>query len=1082
MVYRNITTLLFLLSWTIVWCQDLPLQTVIQKGHPSSISAVAISPDGKLLATGSDDKTIKLWSIESGREIRSYSDHKSDVLDVTFSSDGKLIASAGRDLTFKIWDTATGELLQSYRDNDRGISSVDFSPDDKYLIIFTADRKAKLWDLDEERVIRNYRTNVARQQGMAIFSSNGMYLALGQDNGVVQIINVSSGDTVHHVRELKSSSCGGCFTETDISRDGKYFLSAADKGPLIVWNMESGEKVIQLIEELDDYQAAIFSPDGSSVVSASEDDITIWDTRSVKIQAKMKGHTKTINDVAWTPDGKHLISCGNDNTAIMWNPKNGNIVRRFEGILTHPPDNGMDLDPDSYWESLPYQFLQLRKQFVMMPDGEHIIIPDNRTGLIMWNWKTGKKTGYFEAHQKPVVCYDLSNDGNYMLTGGADNLIILWDVKTQDTIRTYKGHSSFIYDLKFSHEEDRIASAGYDGYAKVWDLKSGKVLQSIYLSKDQTKIDSPFSIEFSPNDLYIITGSLGQIMTMWEIDSGEEYQTFVGHTRTVSDLLCHPSDQYLISSSWDETIKFWDYSSGYLEKRYSGHTGPVNDLYISEDRKQLLSGSTDRTAILWDLEENNLRQKFSGHDAPITAVALTPDNEYVITCSIDGVFKFWDAESGNEIMTQVFSSVNDWIVTSSDGYFYGTDNARKNIHFVQGTEAYELDQFFDDFFQPDLLNFIFSQDDRQRQGINLIDKLKESPPPNVEITFPEQGDRFDKGKIDMLIKVTNSGGGIEDVKIMHNGKRLDENTIGLNKAQKKGKSVYQTYTVNLIPGYNTLSASAYSRGRIESLVDESTVMLNAKENPANCYLMVIGINKYRNPKLNLNYARADAEAFMEAITINQGRLFNSIISETLYDNDATRENVLSTLESIAEKADPSDVFYFFYAGHGSMVNDNFYFIPTESVRLYEESALQKEALYAGLIQEKFKSIKALKQVVIIDACQSGGSAELLAQRGATEEKAIAQLSRSAGVHVMASAGSEQFATEFKELGHGLFTYALLEALGGKADGAPKDGKVTIYELKSFLDSFVPDYSEKIKGKPQYPYTFSRGHDFPMVIN
>jgi len=86
------------------------------------------------------------------------------------------------------------------------------------------------------------------------------------------------------------------------------------------------------------------------------------------------------------------------------------------------------------------------------------------------------------------------------------------------------------------------------------------------------------------------------------------------------------------------------------------------------------------------------------------------------------------------------------------------------------------------------------------------------------------------------------------------------------------------------------------------------------------------------------------------------------------------------------------------------------------------------------------------------------------------------------VHVMASAGSEQFATEFKELGHGLFTYALLEALSGKADGAPKDGKVTIYELKSYLDSIVPEYSERIKGKSQFPYTFSRGHDFPMVIN
>ena len=87
----------------------------------------------------------------------------------------------------------------------------------------------------------------------------------------------------------------------------------------------------------------------------------------------------------------------------------------------------------------------------------------------------------------------------------------------------------------------------------------------------------------------------------------------------------------------------------------------------------------------------------------------------------------------------------------------------------------------------------------------------------------------------------------------------------------------------------------------------------------------------------------------------------------------------------------------------------------------------------------------------------------------------------AGIHVLASAGSEQFATEFASLGHGLFTYALLKGLQGEADGAPKDGKVTIYELKSYIDDQVPEITRKLKGNPQYPYTFSKGHDFPVVI-
>jgi uncharacterized caspase-like protein len=144
--------------------------------------------------------------------------------------------------------------------------------------------------------------------------------------------------------------------------------------------------------------------------------------------------------------------------------------------------------------------------------------------------------------------------------------------------------------------------------------------------------------------------------------------------------------------------------------------------------------------------------------------------------------------------------------------------------------------------------------------------------------------------------------------------------------------------------------------------------------------------------------------------------------------------------------------------------------------------LKKEAIEASVLQEKFKNIKALKQLIIMDACQSGGSVELLANRGAAEEKAIAQLSRSAGIHVMASAGSEQFAAEFAELGHGIFTYLLIKGLEGEADGSPKDGKVTIYELKSFLDDQVPELTRKLKGKPQYPYTFSRGQDFPVVID
>jgi uncharacterized caspase-like protein len=249
-----------------------------------------------------------------------------------------------------------------------------------------------------------------------------------------------------------------------------------------------------------------------------------------------------------------------------------------------------------------------------------------------------------------------------------------------------------------------------------------------------------------------------------------------------------------------------------------------------------------------------------------------------------------------------------------------------------------------------------------------------------------------------------------------------------------------------------------------------------------CYLVSIGINEYKNPALDLNYAKADAKAFSKIIDEKGKRLFKQIELVELYDGQATRENILEALDKLAETIRPEDVFLFYYAGHGSMVENKFYFIPTESVSLYQIDKLAEESLYAGLMQEKFKNIRALKQIVIMDACQSGGSTEILAQRGAMEEKALAQLSRSSGVHVLAAAGSEQFATELGNLGHGLFTYVILEALNGGADGAPKDGNVTIYELKAYLNDQVPELSKKYKGSTQWPYTFSIGHDFPVVRN
>jgi hypothetical protein len=516
-----------------------------------------------------------------------------------------------------------------------------------------------------------------------------------------------------------------------------------------------------------------------------------------------------------------------------------------------------------------------------------------------------------------------------------------------------------------------------------------------------------------------------------------------------------------------------------MSKKFKGHKGAVHTAIFSPDGKQVYSAGADRVIRLWDVASSKIIRTFEGHNAEVTSLLLSPDHKMLISHGVDGATKFWDLTSGKEFFEHIHFGEKEWMVKNPEGYFNGTQDARQFIHFVNGMNTYSVDQFFDEFYRPDLLPKIFQNRGGSNELRGIQGKLQKSPPPLVRIAVLQGSD---PGKAEVYVKVTDSGAGVEVLKLFHNGKSIPINRQGLKLPTGKDQSITYRHTVSLIGGTNTFTASALNEDKVESDPVSAELVSESSTKSSTCYVLAVGINLYKNPKLVLNYAQSDAQSFGKAMDENSSRLYKKLELHTLYDAEASRVNMLKKLDELAGKIQQEDVFIFYYAGHGSMVDNQFFFIPAESSRLYDLSSLQKEAIEASVLQDKFKNIRALKQLIVMDACQSGASVELLATRGAAEEKAIAQLSRSAGIHVMASAGSEQFATEFAELGHGLFTYLLIKAMQGEADGAPKDGKVTIYELKSYLDDQVPEMTRKLKGKPQYPYTFSRGQDFPVVVD
>ena len=305
----------------------------------------------------------------------------------------------------------------------------------------------------------------------------------------------------------------------------------------------------------------------------------------------------------------------------------------------------------------------------------------------------------------------------------------------------------------------------------------------------------------------------------------------------------------------------------------------------------------------------------------------------------------------------------------------------------------------------------------------------------------------------------------------------------------------------MLNGSNNFRAVALNTQRTESQPDEIVVNYNSganttpvNTNPVNgnevtispvdkngtLHLVVVGINQYQNQKMVLNYALADATAFKNELEKDAKSIISTIKTYFVTDNAANKEGFENALNAVKQNAKPEDVFIFYYAGHGVIGKDKeFYLVPNDVSDLKNVQAeLENKGLPAKVLQKYAIDIAAQKQLFILDACQSAGAFNEMLSADGDQQKSIAMVSRSTGTHWMAASGAQQFANEFSQLGHGAFTYVLLEALKGSAAA---NKQVTVNGLKNYLQLGVPELMKKYSGTLQYPASYGFGNDFPVEL-
>ncbi len=1047
-------------------------------GHAGNINSISYSPDGQYLASAGEDQSIVLWHLPSGKELRRLKGHEQEVKSIDFSPDGLHLVSGSRDATLIIWDVTTGEIVNHLKGHSAFVNAVDYSPDGLLVVSASSDETVKIWDPVTALEIHSLKGHSAPVNTVK-FSPDGRMIASGSDDNSIRLWNTRSGDLINSLRYF-SLSLGGdksdAISSIDFSPDGEYILSGSMDHLVRIWSITSGH-VVQTFEEHEwPVTAVAYSSFGNFVASGSHDNtIRVWNLNTGQQVYKVQ-QGSFVNDLEFSPDGKWLVSCGDDDAINVWD------------LEQSKPNQVLSKDVH----------IDNQVPMAVSPVGKKIIAGVGNKALKIWEVSRGMikrqiqmssvRTTAFSPDGQRFVTINKHQSSEYM------NSIGLWDVRSGNLIGSFgkpflEGNVWTELPAVFS-PDGKYFVTGHSNDIDLWDISTRRKLKSLEHSRNS----GVYSIDFLPDGKSLAVGGGGihggekGIIQIWSLEKDSLIAGLSGHDSGVSAVKISPDGGRLYSASFDNTIKIWNLNENKLIKTLDGHgifsrsffdEVGITSLDLSKDGTLLLSGGMDRNVVIWDAETGEKVFVLEGHLDAIAKVSFSSNGEFVFSQSHDQSIKIWSAITGDLLATLIdFSSDdNKWLIYTPNGQFDGTQDAFDKLHIVDEMNVIPLESYFESFYTPNLLAKILDQKFTPRIEMNIEDL---ELPPLVKILNPMDGTDVKKKEVSMTVEVKDQGGGIGEIRVYLNGKLVNTAQRGFRNAEN-----LHHFDLVLSNGTNEIKVTALNDQKTESLPDQIYIEYEGLKKASNLHMLVVGIDQYKNPQYNLNYAIADATAFKERVEQTSLSMFNEVNVIYLKDDKFTRENFISAFEEISLQAFEEDVFVFYYAGHGVMSEENvpkFYIVPHGVTQLYGDNGQLRELAISGEDLKDFSmDVRAQKQLYVLDACQSGGMADMLAKRGNAEEKAIAQLARSTGTFWLTASSSEQFATEFEELGHGLFTYAVLAGLSGEADGGKKDQKITVKELSAFLNDKVPELSELYKGEAQYPRSYGFGQDFPIVL-
>lgn len=566
--------------------------------HEDGVNAVAFSPDGQKIVTGSSDKKIRIWNAQTGQLIaKPLVGHLNSVDSVAFSANGQQIISRGSGGLIRTWDTQTGlPIGQPVKGNiDRADAA--FSSDGQRMVAKSREGMVRIWDAKTGVPIGNPLKGTVEQFFSIAFSPDGQRLVSGSRDKTVQIWDVKTGEAISkplegHTRSVQSVA---------FSADGRWIVSGSRDNTIRIWDAKTGMALSRpFIGHTNSVNAVAFSPDGQSIVSASSDKtVRIWDfIPRTTISTFLQGYISSVKSVAFSPNGQWLVTAGSDQTVRIWNAQNGQAIGK--PLVGHSA--GVNV-------------------VAFSPDGQQIASGSSDQTIRFWNAQTGAVIGQPWAVHSEIKSLAFSPNGQSLVSGSTDGLIRLWAVPTGALLgKPLVGHAGNVKSVAFSSDGQRIASGGADGLIRLWDLQmvTGQPLVG--------HADEVNAVAFSPDGQRIASGSSDNSVRLWDAAKGTPIgKPLEGHTDDVNAVAFNPDGQRLVSGGRGHIVRIWDVGTG----------APIGKPLESQ---QIVGNSGDNR--VWFLKSTRdastgavINKSFDSLAESVNAVAFSPNGQRIVSGS-----------------------------------------------------------------------------------------------------------------------------------------------------------------------------------------------------------------------------------------------------------------------------------------------------------------------------------------------------------------------------------------------------------------------------------------------------------------